>query len=156
LGEGLGGDGVSSFKREERYIVLKLSDLTDDEYNHIEDYLEKCMIERRECVVVESDWPIYDEVWKMIEKIENEERKVLMGEVSVEDQAVSSFAEFDIMNQCDPEIFTAKDWEESVQKGWYNQGDGRALWGTSTHYNYDHSGFSSQPANATHVHWFPK
>lgn len=69
---------MSSFKREERYIVLKLSDLTDDEYSHIEDYLEKCMIERRECVVVEADWPIYEDVWNMIENIENEERKVLM------------------------------------------------------------------------------
>lgn len=62
---------MSNFQREERYIVLKLSDLTEDEYNHIEDYIEKCVIERRECVVVESDWPIYEQVWNMIEDMEN-------------------------------------------------------------------------------------
>lgn len=61
---------MSNFQREELYIVLKLSDLTEDEYNHIEDYIEKCMIERRECVVVESDWPIYEQVWDMIEVME--------------------------------------------------------------------------------------
>lgn len=64
---------MSNFQREERYIVLKLSDLTENEYNHIEDYIEKCMIERRECVVVESDWPIYEQVWDMIEQMAGEE-----------------------------------------------------------------------------------
>lgn len=63
---------MTEFSREERYIVLKLSDLTEDEYSHIDEYIEKCMIERRECVVVESDWPIYEEVWNMIEKMGEE------------------------------------------------------------------------------------
>lgn len=59
---------MEKFVREERYIVLKLSDLTDGEYAYIEDYIESMCIERRECVVVESDWPDYDKVWKMIEE----------------------------------------------------------------------------------------
>lgn len=62
---------MSSFQREERYIVLKLSDLTEDEFNHIDDYIENHLIERRECVVVESDWPIYGQVWDMIEQMED-------------------------------------------------------------------------------------
>jgi hypothetical protein len=58
-----------NFKREERYIVLKLSDLSDDEYDYIDSYIESRSIEQRECVVVESDWPIYEKVWNMIENI---------------------------------------------------------------------------------------
>lgn len=63
---------MSSFQREERYIVVKLSDLTDEEYEDIEGYLERNIIERRECIVVEADWPIYEEVWNMIEKMGEE------------------------------------------------------------------------------------
>lgn len=63
---------MSNFEREERYIVVKLSDLTDEEYEDIEGYLERNIIERRECVVVEADWPIYEEVWNMIEKMGEE------------------------------------------------------------------------------------
>jgi hypothetical protein len=66
---------MSSFQREERYIVIKLSDLTDEEYEDIEGYLERNIIEQRECVVVEAHWPIYEEVWNMIEGLSNEKVK---------------------------------------------------------------------------------
>lgn len=64
--------------------------------------------------------------------------------------------EYDILNSCDPEIFIADEWEQAVQKGWYNEDDGSGFWGTPTHYNYEHSAFHSRPHNATHVHWFSK
>lgn len=60
---------MKEFQREERYIVIKLCDLSEEGYEYIEGYLERNIIERRECVVVESDWPIYEDVWKMIEKM---------------------------------------------------------------------------------------
>lgn len=63
---------MNKFKREERYIVLKISDLTEDEYNHIEDYIENHSIKCRDCVLVESDWPIYEQVWDMIEQMVGE------------------------------------------------------------------------------------
>lgn len=70
-------------KREERYIVIKISDidhaidenlLAQDDYWILRDILEAVRKARRqrnknelECVVVESDWPEYEIVWKMIE-----------------------------------------------------------------------------------------
>ena len=58
-----------SFKREERYIVLKIKDLTDEDYDHIWGYIlseEVPLVEH--CVVVESDWPEYEGVWESIER----------------------------------------------------------------------------------------
>src|SRR5438045_1552616 len=59
------------FKREERYIVVKLSRLPFREKmeprlrSEITRYAgEDALVE---CVVVESDWPEYETVWQMIE-----------------------------------------------------------------------------------------
>jgi hypothetical protein len=64
-------------KREDRYIVLKLSDIEFlDEYESeqlagvcdiIRDIREKCGKRDLRCVVVEDDWPEYETVWDMIE-----------------------------------------------------------------------------------------
>lgn len=59
----------TKFEREERYIVIKLSDIQEEVYSQIEEIIENNCIELRECVVVESDWPIYEKVWKMIERM---------------------------------------------------------------------------------------
>lgn len=67
-----------------------------------------------------------------------------------------STQEYDILNSYDPEIFSAKEWKEAVQKGWYNEDDGSGYWGTPTHYDYEHSAFDINPNSATHVHWFSK
>jgi hypothetical protein len=66
------------FKREERYVVFKLSDvqhlsyfqremleLLQQEVSNIRDHLHKPELF---CAVVESDWPEYEPVWKMIEE----------------------------------------------------------------------------------------
>ena len=55
---------MSEFKREERYIVLKLKRLPNDEAEYLRDCHPKSMVE---CVVVEHDWPEYHLVWAMIE-----------------------------------------------------------------------------------------
>lgn len=62
---------MSDFKREERYIVLKLKKLSLQDaakirHNIFVNGWEKALTE---CVVVESDWPIYDDVWGMVEKL---------------------------------------------------------------------------------------
>lgn len=53
-------------KLEERYITIKLSDLTQYTYTGLWNYLTDNGIPTRDCVVVEHDWPIYDEV---VEKV---------------------------------------------------------------------------------------
>lgn len=58
---------MSEFKREIRYTVIKHNQLTESQMN----YLKGCIfgegIPTVEAVVVESDWPEYQPVWKMIE-----------------------------------------------------------------------------------------
>lgn len=74
---------MNEFKREERYIVIKLSDLKlAQEYDYIDaddvdnfNYVCDGVARARfiagksllHCVVVESDWPEYEAVWAMIE-----------------------------------------------------------------------------------------
>lgn len=63
-----------SFKREERYMVIKLNKLSDELCS---DGLTREEIIWRaanfgkalvECVVVESEWPEYETVWELIEE----------------------------------------------------------------------------------------
>lgn len=65
-------DNRAKFKREERYMVVKLSkladDLGDDELSREEQiyrlaHFGKALVE---CVVVESDWPEYEPTWAAI------------------------------------------------------------------------------------------
>lgn len=54
------------FEREERYAVFKFSDMDEAQMRILQDTI--CRLPRRECVVVESDWPEYEPTWKAIEK----------------------------------------------------------------------------------------
>ena len=70
-------------EREERYVVIKLSDvekalelghITQSNFTTLEHILSKLWFSRAQrgkedlkTVVVEHDWPEYEEVWKMIE-----------------------------------------------------------------------------------------
>lgn len=59
------------FKREERYIVIKLKDLggIPDHLRHeIVNAIKAAEFPQRECVVVESDWPEYAPTWAAIER----------------------------------------------------------------------------------------
>lgn len=65
------------FKREERYIVLKKTDLDNFDLSgrlmkNLEEICDTVNYFRGlkgpvECVVVEKDWPEYEVVWKLIE-----------------------------------------------------------------------------------------
>lgn len=65
----------NEFMREERYIVLKMSDLGNslkgDEIRRLaREYAEQRRLKGKkplECVVVEKDWPEYEPTWKVIE-----------------------------------------------------------------------------------------
>ncbi len=67
------------FRREERYTVLKVSDVCDaldpDEKTALIELEEKVALYREQaekqplvCAVVESDWPEYEPTWKAIEE----------------------------------------------------------------------------------------
>lgn len=63
------------FKREERYIVVKIKDAqtidSNDPFNGehaLRDFLKQWHIPIREAVVVEKDWPEYEPTWAAIER----------------------------------------------------------------------------------------
>jgi hypothetical protein len=56
---------MPKFEREERYIVLKRSQLTDHQIHEI----ESMHLPTVESVVVESDWPNYEKTWADIEAV---------------------------------------------------------------------------------------
>ena len=68
---------MTNFKREDRYLVIKRSDikhLSKADQQQLDVISARICIERQargkdelECVVVESDWPEYEPVFKMIE-----------------------------------------------------------------------------------------
>lgn len=70
---------MSEFKRENRYWVLKLSDVEHLYYKEQNKLIRLCNIVKSsrlergkpklECVVVESDWPIYEQVWDMVQRL---------------------------------------------------------------------------------------
>ncbi len=69
------------FQKEDRYLVIKRSDIKKYLNKFNQDWLldiaegisrGRIITEDKpplECVVVEHDWPIYDDVWKMVEAI---------------------------------------------------------------------------------------
>ncbi|WP_085600716.1 MULTISPECIES: hypothetical protein [unclassified Pseudomonas] len=68
----------NEFKREDRYFVIKRSDLdklspldrdvVQSNLEHISAILFGWNIPERDCLVIESDWPEYDPAWQMIER----------------------------------------------------------------------------------------
>lgn len=63
---------MSEFKREDRYIVIKRSDLKKVPIayrSHLVDPMLSLLshLPHRECLVIESDWPEYNFAWLMIE-----------------------------------------------------------------------------------------
>ncbi|ELO1828399.1 hypothetical protein QXB71_003655 [Vibrio cholerae] len=72
----------TTFKRERRYIVAKVKDVTSaltiEEQSVLSSLLDKIESNRKasgksklECVVIESDWPNYDEAWSSVERVAN-------------------------------------------------------------------------------------
>lgn len=60
---------MSEFKREERYIVVKIKDLSTTQMNQLVSALDQNGIDTTECAVVEHDWPIYDETWENVQRL---------------------------------------------------------------------------------------
>ena len=68
---------MTKFKREDRYLVIKRSDiphLSKNDQQHLDQIADRLRTIRYgngkpdlKCVVVESDWPEYETVFKMIE-----------------------------------------------------------------------------------------
>lgn len=71
---------MTDFKREDRYLVLKRSDICNS-LTELEQHLLSCIAakvhryrtetmekEPLHCVVVEKDWPEYELAWKAIEE----------------------------------------------------------------------------------------
>jgi hypothetical protein len=61
------------FQREDRYIVIKRSDLKKVPVSYRSSLVDPmfsllCHLPRRECLVIESDWPEYEPYWHMIER----------------------------------------------------------------------------------------
>lgn len=59
---------MSEFKREERYIVVKLKHLAGLQVAPLRNFLRENHVPTLDCVVVESDWPEYEKVWQSIER----------------------------------------------------------------------------------------
>lgn len=58
----------TEFKREERYIVIKRSDLDHDENDAVTILIAELCLPLRNFLVIESDWPEYEPAWSMIER----------------------------------------------------------------------------------------
>ncbi|RON52891.1 hypothetical protein BK666_01970 [Pseudomonas frederiksbergensis] len=63
----------STFQREDRYIVIKRNDLKKVPVSYRSSLVEPMFsllshLPRRECLVIESDWPEYERYWQMIER----------------------------------------------------------------------------------------
>ena len=58
---------MSEFKREDRYIVVKLKHLAGLQRAPLRNFLRENHVPQIECVVVEHDWPEYNLVRAMIE-----------------------------------------------------------------------------------------
>ncbi|GEM_PF-1955111 len=60
-------DELKPFEREERYIVIKRKHLDERDEETLREFLTDREIPIATCAVVESDWPEYETVWRMIE-----------------------------------------------------------------------------------------
>lgn len=58
---------MSEFKREERYIVIKLKHLNSFTEWALRNLLRVNNISTVGGVVVEEDWSIYDDTWRLVE-----------------------------------------------------------------------------------------
>lgn len=61
---------MSDFQREDRYVVVKLSRLSPAEQDDLRSFIADEDLPTEECVVVESDWPNYEDTWKAVQQVE--------------------------------------------------------------------------------------
>lgn len=56
------------FEREERYIVVKVKDISEHKLGWVRDVIRLNDIPTVDAVVVEADWPEYEQTWAAIER----------------------------------------------------------------------------------------
>ena len=64
---------TKEFKRERRYILAKVKHLRPHDIQFLDSYLKSLEHPALQAVVVESDWPNYEDTWKAIEQVANGE-----------------------------------------------------------------------------------
>lgn len=64
---------MSQFQRETRYAVFKLKNLTEEQKQRLYEFSMELgpYNSVKECVVVESDWPNYEDTWAAIQAVHN-------------------------------------------------------------------------------------
>ena len=63
----LSAAATEPFRREWRYIVVKRKHITAEQEIALMEIINSFNLPELECAVVESDWPEYEPVWRMIE-----------------------------------------------------------------------------------------
>lgn len=66
---------MAKFRRELRYAVFKLKHLSQEQLEYLDNMPGRKDLPQLKCVVIESDWPMYEEVWGMIEKFAQSEQE---------------------------------------------------------------------------------
>ena len=73
---GLLSGEIPEFRRECRYVAIKLSDMTALQREYLERWMYNNGIAARTAVVIEHDMPEYEKVWDMVaDRIQSEARK---------------------------------------------------------------------------------
>lgn len=61
---------MTEFKREhDRYIVIKRKEIQEEDEESLREFLESWQIPTVQCLVIEPDWPIYDQAWDMVQRL---------------------------------------------------------------------------------------
>jgi len=78
--------------RENRYIVIKLKNLSDDQFSRLESRMDnEGIVAIQDALVIEADWPEFEPTWKAIEERVQFVRPTLAeAEQLLIDQAVRS------------------------------------------------------------------
>lgn len=60
---------MSHFKREERYIVVKIKRICGETEHQLRQLIRNYEIPTEDCVVVEHDWPNYEHTWLTVQQV---------------------------------------------------------------------------------------
>jgi hypothetical protein len=117
---------MSEFKKETRYVVLKLSKMTDHQKSALGAALSEINIDDSvmpECVVVESDWPNYQETWDSIKSIVEGDFASRRDRIAeLEREKVVLVAQIEVLKQlAEPAIKLMR--ATGASSGWHKKAD---------------------------------
>ena len=111
---------MSKFKREhDRYLVIKVKGCHPLWVEQVRSDLSARGADLVECVVVESDWPIYQETWDNVQRMA-EGRRSIGEELAKAEQAANHWTQVAIKHKERAEALTAH--VERIIREW-NSGD---------------------------------